>query len=518
MITLDDIPAKHARLTPERECLACEGHRLTWRQLDERIDRLANGLRALGIAPGEHVAILSLNNHRYVELYYGAARAGLVVVPLNWRLPPEELAWVVEHSDAVALVSDGAMADAAAQVRALAPGLRGAISLDGPAAPGVTDYEELLQRSSPARHVGPRDEDAMCMLMYTGGTTGRPKGVMISHRNLLTAALGCALAGSIRPTDSTLMVLPLFHIALWPVVALHYVGGRVAVLPRLDLAEALETIQRERVTHINVVPTILTFLVGFPDVERFDLSSLRLLTYAGAPITLPLLLDVKQKFPALELSQGYGLTEAASLVSLLDADAHRDAGTELGLRRLRSAGREALTTAVRIVGLDGREAAPEMVGEVHARGANVALGYWKDPQLTASTLRDGWLCTGDLGYLDRDGFLFIVDRKNDLIITGGENVYPRQVEDVVAAHPAVQECAVIGAPDPVWGEAITAVVALRPGAEATAEELVAFCASRLAGYMKPKRVVFVDELPKTPVGKITRRAVRELVAPRRTSS
>lgn len=355
------------------------------------------------------------------------------------------------------------------------------------------------------------------MLMYTGGTTGRPKGVMISHRNLLTAALGCVLAGTIRPADSTLMVLPLFHIALWPVVALHYVGGRVAVLPRLDLAEALETIQRERITHINVVPTILSFLVAYPEVERFDLSSLRLLTYAGAPISLPLLLEVKHRFPTLELAQGYGLTEAASLVSMLDAEAHRDAVSDAGLTRLRSAGREALTTAVRVVSLDGADAPPEAIGEVCARGANVALGYWKDPELTAATMKHGWLRTGDLGYLDRDGFLFIVDRKNDMIITGGENVYPRQVEDVLAGHPAVEECAVVGAPDPVWGEAITAAVALRPGASATAEELVAFCASRLAGYMKPRHVVFVDELPKTAVGKITRRAVRDLVVQRRTS-
>jgi acyl-CoA synthetase (AMP-forming)/AMP-acid ligase II len=516
MIRLDDIPAKHARLAPDRECLTCEGHRLTWRQLDERVDRLANGLRGLGIAPGEHVAILALNGHRYVELYYGAARAGIVVVPLNWRLPPDELAYVVRHAEAVALVSDAELAETAASVRAQVPDVRHAISLDGPA-PGTTDYEQLLAGASAVRHVGPRDENAMCLLMYTGGTTGRPKGVMISHRNLLTAALGCALGGNIQPTDSTLMVLPLFHIALWPVVALHYVGGRVAVLPRLDLSEALETVQRERISHINVVPTILSFLMAFPEAERFDLSSLRLISYAGAPIALPLLLAVKQRFPRLDLSQGYGLTEAASLVSMLDAEAHRDAGSEVGLRRLRSAGREALTTAVRIVSLDGEELPPGEVGEVCARGANVALGYWKEPQLTASALQDGWLRTGDLGYLDGDGFLFIVDRKHDMIITGGENVYPRQVEDVVSEHPAVQECAVVGAPDPVWGEAITAVVALKPGATATADEIVAFCAARLAGYMKPKHVRFVEELPKTAVGKVARRAVRELVAPRASS-
>jgi acyl-CoA synthetase (AMP-forming)/AMP-acid ligase II len=508
MRTIDDIPAKHARLDPERECLVCEAQRFTWRELNARVDRLANGLRGLGIEPGEHVAILAQNSHRYVEFYYAAARAGIVAVPLNWRLSVEELGYIVEHSESVALVTDQALQETAVTLGSLAPRLRHTILLDG-SDPQMTDYEQLLNESSARPHQQPRDENAMCVLMYTGGTTGRPKGVMLSHRNLLTAVVGCILSGGVLPSDSTLMILPLFHIALWPVLALHYVGGRAVITARFDLAHVLDTIQRERITHVNVVPTIIAFLLSFRDLDRYDLSSLRLLTYAGAPIPFELLMRMKERFPALDLAQGYGLTEASSIVSLLDAEVHRHADTEAQRRRLRSAGREALTTAVRIVDERDREVPRGAVGEISARGANVMLGYWKNPQLTAATLRDGWLHTGDIGFQDADGFIHIIDRKNDMIITGGENVYPREVEDVIYKHPAVLECAVVGLPDAVWGEAITAVVALKPNQTATADEIVALCAEHLAGYKKPRSVDFVDSLPKTSIGKIARREVRD---------
>jgi long-chain acyl-CoA synthetase len=508
MRTIDDIPEKHARLEPDKECLMYEGHRLTWRQLNERIDRLANGLRGLGITPGEHVAILAQNSHRYVEFYYAAARAGLVAVPLNWRLSVEELGYIAEHSESAALLVDTAFQHTAVTLRALAPRIRHTIVLDG-SAPQMAGYEQLLHESSARPHQQPRDENAMCVLMYTGGTTGRPKGVMLSHRNLLAATVGCALAARLSPSDSTLMILPLFHIALWPVLTLHYLGARAVITARFDLAHVLDTVQRERITHVNVVPTIVALLLSFPDLDRYDLSSLRLLTYAGAPIPFELLMRMRERFPALDLAQGYGLTEASSIVALLDAEAHRHADTEAGRRRLRSAGREALTTAVRIVDERGQEVPCGTMGEISARGANVMLGYWKDPQLTDTTLRDGWLRTGDIGFLDADGFIYLIDRKNDMIITGGENVYPREVEEVIYKHPAVLECAVLGVPDPVWGEAIKAVVALKPNQTATAEEIMALCAQHLAGYKKPRSVDFMESLPKTSIGKIARRQVRD---------
>jgi long-chain acyl-CoA synthetase len=508
MRTLDDIPAKQARLDPDRECLVDERQRLTWRELNERVDRLANGLRDLGLAAGEPVAILAQNSHRYVELYYAAARAGMVTVPLNWRLSPDEIGYIVDHSDSAALLVDSAFRELAAPLCARAPRIRHTIALDG-VGPAMIDYERLLAGSSARPHQQERDENAMCVLMYTGGTTGRPKGVMLSHRNLLTATVGCVLAARFLPSDSTLMILPLFHIALWPVLAMHYVGARAVVTARFDLAQVLETIERERVTHVNVVPTIVALLLGFPDLDGYDLSSLRLLTYAGAPIAFELLMRLRARFPALDLGQGYGLTETSSIVSFLDAEAHRHAETEAERRRLQSAGREAPTTAVRIVDERGRQLPAGTLGEICAQGANVMLGYWKDPRLTEATVRDGWLHTGDIGFIDPDGFIHIADRKHDMIITGGENVYPREIEDVIYMHPAVLECAVVGVPDAVWGEAIKAVVTLKPDQAATADEIMALCAAHLAGYKKPQSVEFVESLPKTPIGKILRRAVRD---------
>jgi acyl-CoA synthetase (AMP-forming)/AMP-acid ligase II len=505
---LDDIPRKHAKLDPDFECLVFEEHRLTWRQLNERVDRLANGLAAMGIRPGEHLAILAQNSHRFMEFYYACARSGIVAVPLNWRLAPEEMEYILKHSEAVALLAGAEYAEAASSLRPRVSGLRHLIALDGPA-PGMEDYETLLAGASASPHHGPHDENALFILMYTGGTTGLPKGVMLSNRNVLTAALGCLLGMRIEKKDSTLMILPLFHIAFWPVTVMHYLGSKAVLSKKFDLGYVLETIQRERVTHVNMVPTIAAFLLMFPDLPKYDLSSLRAITYAGSPMPFELLMKLKEKFPNLDFGQGYGLTEAAPTVTMLDDEAHRRTETEIDRRRLTSVGREALTVEARVVDEQDREVKPGEIGEIVARGANVMMGYWKNPELTAQALRGGWLHTGDMATMDEDGYIYIVDRKHDMIISGGENVYPREVEEVLFKHPAVLEAAVVGVPDPTWGEAVKAVVVLKPGAVAAEEEIMLLCKKHLAGYKKPKSVEFVSSLPKTPIGKILRRAVRE---------
>ncbi|HUT52756.1 MAG TPA: long-chain-fatty-acid--CoA ligase [bacterium] len=507
MIMLDDIPRKHAKLDPEFECLVFEEHRLTWRRLDERVDRLANGLIALGIKPGEHLAILAQNSHRFMEYYYACARAGIVAVPLNWRLAPDELHYILDHSEAVALLTGAEYIETAKTLRPKLPRLRHYLSLDGPVE-GMRDYEALLASASPSPHYGPRDENAMFILMYTGGTTGLPKGVMLSNRNVLTAALGCLFTMRITKDDSTIAILPLFHIAFWPVTVVHFMGSKAVISKKFDLAYVLETIQNERCTHVNMVPTIAGFLLMFPDLDQYDLTSLRAITYAGSPMPFELLMKLKEKFPDLDLGQGYGLTEAAPTVAILDQFDHRRIETELGRRRLASAGRECLVTEVRVMNEEGGQVKPGAIGEICARGANVMLGYWKNPELTAETLKDGWLHTGDMATIDEDGYIYIVDRKNDMIISGGENVYPREVEDVIYKHPAVMEAAVVGVPDPTWGEAVKAVVVLKPGQSATEEEIIALCKQHLAGYKKPKSVEFASSLPKTAIGKILRREVK----------
>lgn len=518
MRMLSDIPRKWSRLTPDRDALVFEEHRLSWRTLDGRVDRLAHTFRTLGVRPGEHVAVLAYNHHRFVELYYAASRAGNVIVPLNWRLAGDELRHILDDSEAVALFVDPEFWPVVAAIREHAPRLRTVVSLGAPLR-ATEDYEALLADAPPTAFPDADDEDALFILMYTGGTTGRPKGVMLSNRNLMTGTVGCVLsAAGIHPTDSTLMVLPLFHISLWPVTAVHYVGGKAVVTRRFDLDELLGTIARERVTHVNLVPTAVAFLLDAPGLDDHDLSSLRAITYGGAPMPLPLLLRLRARFPDVTVSQGYGMTEAAPIVAVLDDASHRDTETEAGLRRLESAGQEAITTEVRVVdptpGADHEPLPAGAVGEIVARGANVMLGYWKNPTLTDERLRGGWLHTGDLGTIDDDGYLFIVGRKDDMIITGGENVYPREVEDVILTHPAVAECAVVGVPDPAWGQQVAAFVVPRPGHRVSADDIVSFCGARLAGYKRPRRVEFHDSLPKTLIGKVSYKDLRDTEATR----
>jgi len=508
MRLLDDIPGKHAKLDPDFECLVFEDTRLTWRELNERIDRLANGLVAMGIKPGEHLAILAQNSHRFMEFYYACSRSGIVAVPLNWRLAEDELSYILDHSESIAFMVGEEYLETVERIRPKLKNIRHYISLDGPAE-NMTDYETLLDKSSSESHYGPGDENAMFILMYTGGTTGLPKGVMLSNRNVMTAALGCLFSMGITKEDSTLAILPLFHIAFWPVTVVHFVGSKAVISKKFDLAYVLETLQNEKCTHVNMVPTIAGFLLMFPDLDKYDLSNLKAITYAGSPMPFEMLMKLKEKFPHIDLGQGYGLTEAAPTVAILDQFAHQKTETEKDRKRLSSAGRECLVTEVRVFNEKDEEVKPGEVGEICARGANIMIGYWKNPDLTADTLRGGWLHTGDMATVDEDGYIYIVDRKHDMIISGGENIYPREVEEVIYKHPAVQEVAVIGAPDETWGENVKAVVVLQPGQTAAEDEIMQLCKDNLASYKKPKSVDFVDSLPKTAIGKIPRGEVRK---------
>jgi long-chain acyl-CoA synthetase len=501
------IPRKHARLDPDFECLVFEEHRLTWKQLDERVDRLVGGLVSLGIKPGEHVAILAQNSHRFVEFYYACSRGGFVAVPLNWRLSDDELKYIISHSETSALLVGEEYLKTISRIRPELDEVREYISLDG-SVNDMSDYEKLMNVAQPSNLPDAEDENTLFILMYTGGTTGLPKGVMLSNRNIMTAALGSLFAMGITKQDSTCMILPMFHIAFWPVTIVHFMGSKAVIGKRFDLAYVLETIQNERCTHVNMVPTIAGLLLMFPDLDKYDLTNLRDITYAGSPMPLEILMKLKEKFPNLDLGQGYGLTEAAPTVAILDQFDHQRTETELEKRRLTSAGRECLVSEVRILDESDQEVKRGEVGEICVRGANVMLGYWKNPELTAETLRGGWLHTGDLATMDEGGYIYIVDRKHDMIISGGENIYPREVEEIIYKHPAVIEAAVVGVPDPTWGESVKAVVVLKPDQTATEEEIIALCKENLASYKKPKSVDFVEALPKTAIGKILRREVK----------
>jgi len=501
------IPRKHARLDPDFECLVFEEHRFTWKQLDERVDRLVAGLVSLGIKPGEHVAILAQNSHRFVEFYYACSRGGFVAVPLNWRLSAEELKHIIGHSETSALLVGQEYLETVGRIRPQLDKVREYVSLEGDSA-GMREYEQLLRDASPRECPEAEDENSLFILMYTGGTTGLPKGVMLSNRNIMTAALGCLFSMSITKADITCMILPLFHIAFWPVTVVHFMGSKAVISKKFDLGYVLETIQNEKCTHVNMVPTIASFMLMFPDLEKYNLTSLRAITYAGSPMPFEVLMKLKEKFPGLDLGQGYGLTEAAPTVSLLDQYDHARTESEPDRKRLTSAGRECLVTEVRIKDEDGKDLPPGEIGEICVKGANVMMGYWKNPEQTESALRDGWLHTGDMATMDKDGYIYLVDRKHDMIISGGENIYPREVEEVIYKHPAVAEVAVVGVPDDTWGESVKAAVVLKPGQSATEAEIIELCKQHLAGYKKPKSVDFVSVLPKTAIGKILRREVK----------
>jgi long-chain acyl-CoA synthetase len=504
MFMLGDVPKKGATLFPEKTALVFEGIRISYREMNERVNRFANALIALGCKKGERLAILSENTHKYMEVYFSAAKAGMSVTPLNFRLSNSELTHIVNDSEASVYMAGDGYEKRSQALRDDLKNIRIWIALDSPFE-GYLDYEDLMRGASAEEPRVELNEDDLMILMYTGGTTGLPKGVMLSHRNLLTAMYGLIIAYSLTRHDIECFILPLFHISLWPVLCILMVGGRVVIMRKPDLQNTLKTIQDEKCTRIVLVPTLLVWILELPNLDEFDLSTLRSITYAGSPMPPEILKRCIEKFGNI-FGQGYGLTEAAPLATALFPEDHAFEGPKAGL--LKSVGKEGPTVEIRVVDKNDRPVKPGEVGEITARGKNIMQGYWKNPELTAETLRRGWLHTGDMGSIDEKGYIYLLDRKADMIVTGGENVYPKETEDILYEHPAVQECAVVSAPDKKWGERVQAVVVLKAGCTVTEEELIRDCKGKIAGYKCPKKIEFWNELPKTPIGKILRKDIK----------
>ena len=509
MTLLSDMMNEHAAEQVDAEAVVFESTRLCYGEFNRRVNRLANGLASLGLKRGDHVALLMANCHQYLEAYYALSKAGMVAVPLNWRLSEQELSYIVDHSESAALIADREQAATARALRDKIGRLERLIGVEAPGEDDLIPYEEVIAAGD-AAEPGPEglDPDRMLILMYTGGTTGLPKGVMLSHRNILTSVRAIGEVGMTATGARTLFALPLFHIANWQAFLFHAMGGSVVVSRSADPREIVELLQRERPVLVNLVPTVYQSMLEIPGIEEIDFSFVARFTASGASMPPEIMRRCERVF-GMRFGKGYGLTEAAPAVSSLSPDEYALEGDPVLVKRSRSVGKAFRRVAVAIRREDGSECRPGEEGEITVAGENVMLGYWRDPERTGEALRDGWLWTGDMGFVDEDDYLYLVDRKSDMIISGGENVHPTETENALQEHPAVEEVAVVGVPDPRWGEAVKAVVALKPGREALAEELIAFCRQRIAGYKCPKSVDFVAELPKSTVGKILRREVKK---------
>jgi len=494
---------------PDKLAAICGNARLTFRELDDRVNRLSSALAGLGLTRNDRISILSYNCHRFLELYYGVAQLGAVVVPINFRLQAPEIKYIVNHSGSKAIAVDPALVSLIEPVRNELESIENFILIDNERLAGYLSYEELLSGGDPDYKGSDVTEDELLGLFYTSGTTAEPKGVMLSHKNMLSNIKHSEGVYNYLPEDIYLHAAPMFHLADGAAVFSHTTRGATQVfIPRFDPKQVLETISRERVSLLLLVPTMLNFVLQQPDIDSYDLSSLRHLTYGASPIA-PDLLKRAMKVLNCEFGQGYGLTEASPLLTVLKHEDHL-VTDDKSAKRLTSCGKPVIGVDVRVVKEDGSDVRPGEVGEIIARGPNIMLGYWKRPEETEDTLRDGWLHTGDLAAVDGEGYLYLVDRKKDMIVTGGENVYSTEVEAVLYEHPAVKEAAVIPIPDRDWGEAVHACVAVRDGRQVTAEELEEFCRERLANYKVPRSIEFIEgELPKGGTGKILKKQLKE---------
>jgi acyl-CoA synthetase (AMP-forming)/AMP-acid ligase II len=495
--------AHHATRSPDRPMLVFEGATTTYGDMAARTAALAGGLRQRGVGRGDVVALLSYNCPELLEALFAANHLGAVAMPINWRLAAPEVRYILEHSEARALVCDEALLDLANEATKGMedPLLRAAITPAATAPDGWTALADLRDEADPPPPE-PVAADDVHRLMYTSGTTGRPKGVMLTHANLAWKNLAHIVEFGFTSADLGLACGPLYHVGALDLTTTSLIAaGATTVIHRaFDAAAVVDELERSRCTTVWLAPAMVNAIMALPDVEQRDLSSVRVIINGGEKMPVPLIERIQRTFPAAWFADAYGLTETVSGDTFLDRDS---IVTKLG-----SVGRPCLHLELDVWDDRGRSVAPGEKGEIVLRGPKVFAGYWRDPEATAAAFAGGWFHTGDIGVRDEDGYLFIVDRLKDMIVSGGENIAGSEVERVLYEHPAVLEAAVVGRPDERWGEVPVAHVALREGATATEDELLEHCRGQLARFKVPKAVTFVEALPRNPSGKVLKRELR----------
>jgi fatty-acyl-CoA synthase len=500
---------------PAKIAVVCDDQRFTYAQFADRAGRLAGALRAAGVKPGDRVAFQSTNCHRLLEAYYGVLEAGAVLLPLNIRLAPEELAYILNDAGAQRLFLEKQFLNTVESFRQKVPAVHDFFLLDGtPKADWLSprNYEQLLATASPYRaDIMDCDENSLAELFYTSGTSANPKGVMLTHRNVYLHALAVCVTFQTKADTVELHTIPLFHANGWGVAhSVTFMGATHVMIHRFDPAEVFRLIERERVHACSLVPTMATALVNSPERHKFDLSSLQRITIGGAASSPTLVREVEETL-GCQCFSGYGLTETAPVLSISPMKPGLDWKDDQRYAGQAMSGYAIPGVEIRVVDARDQDMPHDgkTIGEIITRSDGVMEGYWQQPEATAEALRGGWFHTGDMATINADGYLLIVDRKKDIIVSGGENISSLEIEKALVAHSSVYEVAVIPVPDPKWGEVPKALVVLKPGAQASEQELLDFCRSRIAHYKVPQSIEFLASLPKTGTGKILKRDLRK---------
>ena len=502
-----DFLTRSSKWRPDKSATVFEGVRLTYSQLNRRTNAFAHALLSMGVTSQDRIALICHNSHNFLEAAFAAAKIGAVSANLNWRLSAREMAFLIEDAEADVVILSKRFE------HLLEPLLRDLgkrvqfITIEG-SAPGAFEYEELISGQPTSEpEVEVNDEDVVFQI-YTSGTTGRPKGVMLTHKNIVSHAMNTIIELEWGRGTRYLAVLPQFHIVFYSALNCVFVGGTIVFLHKFDPQPVLSAIQEEGITRMTLTPVMFRFLLDYPEIDEFALASLETISYATAPMPVPLLKRSLEKFNC-KFWQTFGMTELCPTITILPPEEHVPEGPEHKTRRLASIGRPMMNLQVKIVDDSGNECPPGVIGEIIAKGDTVMKGYHKMPDATAEAIRNGWYHTGDMAYRDKYGYCYIADRKKDMIISGGENIYPKEVENAILKLEGVVEAAVIGVPDDTWGESVKAFVVKRPGSALTEEMVIEQCKATIAGYKKPKIVEFVAELPRNALGKLLKHRLRE---------
>ncbi|MFN8638278.1 MAG: long-chain-fatty-acid--CoA ligase [Dehalococcoidia bacterium] len=503
-----------AAIVPDRVGFVDPDERVTFEQFQTRVNKLAQGLLAMGVGKGQNVGVMSVNSVKFVEAFYASSAVGATFVPLNFRAKPEELTYMINTADITTLFISERYYPLLQEIRATVPNVTNVITLGFEAA-GVPTYESVVANSEDIPVFTDIDEDDVALLIFTSGTTAMPKGVQLSFRALTALVVNTqSPPDPVSDQEVVLASVPFFHIAGASTMASAvFSGRRLVILPAFDPAAWLQAVEDEGVTHAFVVPTMLKRTMEVDNFSSYNLKSLRAITYGAAPMPYEVVRRAVDVFPAVDLMNAYGQTEATGSMTYLGPDDHKMNGTpeqnEKKLERLRSVGRPMPDIEIGILSPEGRQLPQGEDGEICVRGDRVMRGYHKQEEATSSAIHDGWLHTGDVGRLDEDGYLFITGRIKDMIIRGGENIAPAEIEQVLEGHPAIAEAAVIGVPDLDWGEVVKALMIPVKGQSASEEDLTAFVKTKLASYKAPAIYEWVDDFPRNHLGKVLKNELRD---------